>query len=57
MEANILKEILFNHRQHWRTLRDCGDMKKGFKLFVCEGCHETKHVPYRCKERFCNTCA
>ncbi len=76
METNILKEMLFDDYQHWKTFkqmygdrirpvvikevdkfRDCGDMKKGFKLFVCEGCHETKHVPYRCKGRFCTTCA
>ncbi|UOQ86668.1 IS91 family transposase [Gracilibacillus salinarum] len=45
----VIKEV--------EKFRDCGDMKKGFKLFVCEGCHETKHVPYRCKGRFCTTCA
>ncbi|MCM2535339.1 transposase zinc-binding domain-containing protein [Neobacillus pocheonensis] len=22
--------------------RDCGNMRKGFKLFVCEGCHHVK---------------
>lgn len=37
--------------------RDCGDIKKGFKLFVCEGCHDMKHVPFRRKGRFCTTCS
>lgn len=37
--------------------RDCGDITKGFKLFVCEGCHDTKLVPFRCKGRFCPTCS
>lgn len=37
--------------------RDCGDMKKGFKLFVCEGCHDVKRIPFRCKGRFCTTCS
>jgi hypothetical protein len=37
--------------------RDCGNIKKGFKLLVCEGCHDMKVVPYRCKGRFCTTCS
>jgi hypothetical protein len=37
--------------------RDCGNLKKGFKLLVCEGCHDLKMVPYRCKGRFCTTCS
>jgi hypothetical protein len=37
--------------------RDCGNPKKGFKLFVCEGCHDVRKVPYRCKGRFCTTCS
>lgn len=35
----------------------CGDVRKGFRLFVCEGCHDVKHVPIRCKGKFCPTCA
>jgi len=35
----------------------CGDMKRGFKLLVCEGCHDVKIVPYRCKSRFCTSCS
>lgn len=36
--------------------RYCGDIKKGFRLFVCEGCHDVKHVPIRCKEVLLNPC-
>lgn len=45
----VIKEV--------EKFRDCGDMKKGFKLLVCEGCHDTKHIPFRCKGRFCTTCS
>lgn len=45
----VIKEV--------EKFRDCGDIKKGFKLFVCEGCHDVKKVPYRCKGRFCTTCS
>ncbi len=37
--------------------RGCGNPKNGFKLFVCEGCHDVRKVPYRCKGRFCTTCS
>lgn len=76
MNRNILKDIFFDHHQHWEAFkkkheakvrpivikevekfRDCGDIKKGFKLFVCEGCHDIRKVPYRCKGRFCTTCS
>nr|WP_269410517.1 transposase zinc-binding domain-containing protein [Lentibacillus daqui] len=45
----VIKEV--------EKFRDCGDMKKGFKLFVCEGCHDVKRIPFRCKGRFCTTCS
>lgn len=45
----VIKEV--------EKFRDCGDMKKGFKLLVCEGCHDIKHIPFRCKGRFCTTCS
>jgi len=45
----VIKEV--------EKFRDCGDLKKGFKLFVCEGCHDVRKVPYRCKGRFCTTCS
>lgn len=35
--------------------RKYGDPRNGFKLLVCEGCHDLKRVPYRCKGRFCAT--
>ncbi|WP_280737191.1 MULTISPECIES: transposase zinc-binding domain-containing protein [unclassified Enterococcus] len=37
--------------------RDCGDIRKCYCLFVCEGCHQVKFVPLRCKGKFCPTCA
>nr|WP_254912750.1 transposase zinc-binding domain-containing protein [Bacillus thuringiensis] len=40
----VLKEI--------EKFRGCGDPENGFKLFVCEGCHHVRKVPYRCKGRF-----
>ncbi|MEH7253919.1 transposase zinc-binding domain-containing protein [Neobacillus niacini] len=35
----------------------CENIIKGFKLFVCEGCHDVRKVPYRCKGQFCTTCS
>jgi hypothetical protein len=35
----------------------CGDPKKGFKLYVCEGCGDTKILAYRCRSRFCTSCS
>ena len=37
--------------------RYCGDIRKGYRLFVCEGCHQTKFVPLKCRGKFCPTCA
>jgi len=45
----VLKEV--------EKFRKCGDPRNGFKLMVCEGCHDLKMVPYRCKGRFCTTCS
>lgn len=45
----VIKEV--------EKFRDCGDMKKGFKLYVCEGCNDIHKVAYRCKGRFCTTCS
>ena len=49
LRAIVIKEIEKFHR--------CGDPKNGFKLLVCEGCHDVRIVPYRCKGRFCTTCS
>lgn len=35
----------------------CGDLRYGYRLFVCEGCHNVKIVPLQCKGKFCPTCA
>lgn len=40
-----------------KKFRDCGNPKNGFKLLVCEGCHDPRKIPYRCKGRFCTTCS
>ena len=45
----VLKEV--------EKFRGCGNPKNGFKLLVCEGCHDVKKVPFRCKGRFCTTCS
>jgi len=58
-------KFLNKHRSNVRSVvikeiekfRGCGDPKRGFKLLVCEGCHNIKRVPYRCKGRFCTTCS
>ncbi|WLR42430.1 transposase [Bacillus carboniphilus] len=44
-------------RKEIEKFRGCGNPKNGFKLFVCEGCHDVRKVPYRCKGRFCTTCS
>jgi len=33
----VIKEV--------EKLRDCGSLKNGFKIYVCEGCHDVRHVP------------
>jgi hypothetical protein len=35
---------------------ECGNPAKGYALYFCEHCFKFKHVPFRCKSRFCNTC-
>lgn len=45
----VIKEV--------EKFRGCGNPENGFKLFVCEGCHDVRRVPYRCKGRFCTTCS
>jgi Putative transposase/Transposase zinc-binding domain len=73
MGTNILKQIFMEHWKPFveknrtrirpsvlkevKKFLNCGDPKKGFKLLVCEGCHHTKIVPFRCKGRFCTTCS
>jgi hypothetical protein len=49
VRTNVIKEVEKFHQ--------CGDPKHGFKLLVCEACHDIKIVPYRCKGRFCTTCS
>lgn len=44
----VLKEV--------NKIMDCGNPDKGYALYVCTHCNSFKHVPFRCKSRFCNTC-
>nr|WP_242507425.1 transposase zinc-binding domain-containing protein [Brevibacillus agri] len=32
-------------RKEVEKFRNCGNPKNGFKLFVCEGCHDVRRVP------------
>lgn len=34
----------------------CGDYSQGYTLYFCEHCGTFKHVPFRCKRRFCTSC-
>lgn len=45
----VLKEV--------EKFRGCGDYKKGFNFFVCEGCHDVRKMPHRCKGRFFTPCS
>jgi hypothetical protein len=49
IRPNVIKEV--------EKFRGCGDPRNGFKVLVCEGCHDIRRVPYRCKGRFCTTCS
>ena len=31
----------------------CGNPSNGYALYFCEHCFKFKHVPFRCKSRFC----
>ncbi|MCS7464688.1 transposase [Paenibacillus doosanensis] len=35
----------------------CLQGRRQASFFICEGCHDIKRVPYRCKGRFCTTCS
>ncbi|TCP16620.1 transposase-like zinc-binding protein [Scopulibacillus darangshiensis] len=64
-ENNHWDQFVQNHEKNLRPIvlkevekfKNCGNPKNGFKLFVCEGCHDVKRIPYRCKGRFCTTCS
>lgn len=34
LRSNVLKEVV--------KFRGCGDLSRGFKLLVCEGCHDLR---------------
>ena len=35
---------------------NCGSKELWFATFKCDDCWETKHIPFTCKSRFCNSC-
>ena len=47
-----IHEVALNKVEEFRG---CGDPINGFKLLVCEGCHDLRKVSFRCKGRFCTT--
>jgi hypothetical protein len=47
VRPNVIKEV--------DKFRTCDTYEKGFKLFVCEGCHHVRKLALRCKGRFCMT--
>lgn len=40
-----------------RKFQFCGDIRHGYRLLVCEGCHDVRLIPFKCKGKFCPTCA
>ena len=39
-----------------KKIVNCGNPDFGYALYICDHCHKTLKVPFRCKSRFCNTC-
>lgn len=64
-EYNHWDKLVDNYGQRIREVvqsevnkfRHCGEIVRGFRLFVCEGCNDVKKVAFRCKGKFCPTCA
>src|SRR5699024_5050604 len=56
-EYNHWDNIVRKYDQRIRTVvqsevnkfRHCGEIIRGFRLFVCEGCNDVKKVAFRCK--------
>jgi hypothetical protein len=40
-----------------KKFRNCRDIRKGYRLLVCDGCHDVKLVPLSYKGKFSQTCA
>ena len=43
-------------REEAEKIIGCQSLDKGFTLYQCPTCRQTKLVPFTCKSRFCNTC-
>ncbi|MFS0941749.1 transposase zinc-binding domain-containing protein [Enterococcus thailandicus] len=39
-----------------KKFRDCGSLRKRYRLLVCEVCHNEKLIPLRCKGKFYPSC-
>ena len=39
-----------------KKIINCGNPDFGYALYICDHCHKTLKVPFRCKSRFYNSC-
>ncbi|KAF1297856.1 transposase [Enterococcus sp. JM4C] len=44
-------------RKEVKKFQFCRDIQKGYRLLVCDGCHDVKLIPLSCKGKFCPTCS
>ena len=49
-------EIREVEKKEVEKMLSCRDPEKGFSLYMCEKCGETKKVAHSCKSRICSTC-
>ena len=49
----VIRPIVF---EEVNKIINCGNPDFGYALYICDHCHKTLKVPFRCKSRFCNTC-
>lgn len=70
--AGKIKEIMKDHwnmfmklygtkvrkvvREDIERMMNCGDLSKGYALYECTDCKESKKVAFRCKSRVCPSC-
>lgn len=50
----LIRENTFNNIE---KILACGTQTLWFTSFRCDCCWETKHIPFTCKSRFCNSCS
>lgn len=49
----LIRPVVFDEVN---KILNCGNPDYGYALYICDHCHKTLKVPFRCKSRFCNTC-